>query len=187
MRTSDLLSVVGMTSTAFTAVLARGVLPFEKGSSGGWSKFGVEEAIRLAIFMDLTAQGMLQAQASKLLRDEFDGLLDFLNADPAPPPGPVLFGEASFGKLGKGDAGNLQETTRAICAIAGTIDQAIARAQRGLKGRWELKGLTLVSASDSMGRILPRLTDADLLTLEAQKWAAFMRAPESKQSWRKGQ
>jgi len=184
MRTSDLLSVVGMTSTAFTAVLARGVLPFEKASSGGWSKFGVEEAIRLAMFLDLTAQGMSQGQASKLLRDEFDSLLDFLNGEPA--PGFVLFGEARFGKLSKAQSEPLQEATKAVCAIAGDIDEAIVSAQRGLRGRWEVRGLTLISASDTMGRILPRFIDAGLATPEIHQWAAFMRAPGTKQSWRKG-
>ena len=187
MRTSDLLSVVGMTSTAFTAVLARGVLPFEKGSSGGWSKFGVEEALRLAMFMDLTAQGMSQAQASKLLRDEFNALLDFLNAEPAPLPGSVLFGEARFVRLPKKQSVPLQEVTRVVCAIAGDIDQAILRAQRGLKGQWEVRGLMLISASDTMGRILPRFIDSGLATPEVHQWAAFMRAPGAKQSWRRGQ
>ena len=187
MRTSDLLTVVGMTSTAFTAVTSRGVLPFEKGPSRGWSKFDVEDAIRLALFMDLTARGMSQGQASSLLRDEFNALLDFLNTEPAPPPGPVLFGQATFGEYRKGQSEPLQEATAVVCAIEGNIDGSIANAQRGLRGRWEMTGLTLVSASGAMGRILPRLINASLATPETHKWAAFMRAPGSKQSWRNGQ
>lgn len=188
MRTSDLLTVVGMTSTAFTAVTARGVLPFEKAPSGGWSKFGVEDAIRLALFMDLTARGMSQAQASSLLRHEFNALLDFLNSEPAPPPGVLLFGQATFGEYRKGQTEPLQEATAVICGIEGHIDKSIANARRGLSGRWEMTGLTLISASGTMGRILPRLLNAaGLATPETQLWAAFMRAPGSKQSWRKGQ
>lgn len=187
MRTSDLLTVVGMTSTAFTAVTARGVLPFQKAPSVGWSKFGLEDAIRLALFMDLTARGMSQSQASSLLRHGFDALLDFLNAEPAPPPGPLLFGQATFEEFSKGKSGPPRESTAVVCAIEGNIDEALANARRGLRGRWEMTGLTLVSASGTMGRILPRLIDLGLATPEVHKWAAFMRVPGVNQSWRKGQ
>lgn len=176
-----------MTSTAFTAVTARGVLPFEKAPSGGWSKFGLEDAIRLALFMDLTARGLSQGQASSLLRHEFNALLDFLNAEPAPPPGPLFFGQATFGEYCKGQSEPSHEVAAVVCAIEGNIDEAIANARRGLRGRWEMTGLTLVSASGSMGRILPRLIHLGLATPEVYNWAAFMRAPGVNQSWRKGQ
>jgi len=184
MRTADLLKIVGMTSAAFTAVIARDVLPFERSASGGWSKFQVEEAIRLALFIDLTAKGMSQGRASALIRGGFYTLLDFLNSKPAPPPGLLFFGEVVLRRSTSKKAGGPKETAAAVCGVTGQLDHALVQAQQGLKGNWDVVGLTIVSASHTMDRILPNFIETGLATPDLHQWAAFMRAPGEKQKWR---
>lgn len=181
MRRSDLLTIVGMTNTTFDALVARGVTPFDRSLGRKWSVFTVEDALRLVIFLELTARGMTQSRASALVRDGFDRLLDFVNTDPQPANDTFLFGQIEFDSF-RGD----QPTFETVCALSGKLDRAIADVLARASSGSAPIALQLVGATQCMARIKGPLRSTPGMAAEADKWAEFMRVPKRAASGQRG-
>lgn len=160
-----------MTTTTFNALMARGLSPFGRTLAKGWASFTIEDALRLRLFVDLSSAGMPQAIASALVRDGFDGFLDFVNSHPQPAKAELLYGQIALSRVQQGTS---RKITRPLYATVGRIDRALSDVLLKDQGSWSPSCVTLVNATECMERMLPHLGYAG--DPEVRKWAEFMRA-----------
>lgn len=172
MRRSDLLAIVGMTTTTFNAMVARGVTPFSRTPGRGWSVFTIEDALRLAVFSDLTTRGMSQPRAGALVREGFDPFLDFINSKPEPASGSLLFGQVELRNRSDEAA---EAVIEPLYAVTDQLDKALTSTLRKGDGQWELSAMMAVNATESMRRILLGYRRGGVTDVEAARWADFMR------------
>lgn len=173
MRRAELLRVVGIPTTTYSALSNRGLLPFnEKASGGRWNTFVEEHAIRLALLVDLTKAGMNQPQAAALVRDHF-GDLEKLSEQLGDGPKPrFLFGGGTFNVNDDASA----RIVAPIVGVAGQLDAALERAaaELSLDTSHAPVSIVLVDVTTTMAEIYQRAAREDFDMLEMKQWAQFL-------------
>lgn len=84
MRRSEMLKVVGLSTTAFNSLVQRDLLPFPpQARSRVWGDYGADDLVRLGLMLELTRGGRPQKVAVQIVRRAYRRLLrDAANAKP---------------------------------------------------------------------------------------------------------
>lgn len=173
MRRGDLLQLTGLTTSVFDALGNRAVLPFKgTGKAAGWGNYSVDDAFRLALFLELTRIGKSQIQAAQLVREQFDELLAKA----------AQYGERSmlFGAFWTRidvDGEPSSVSPWPLVAELGQVDHAIAETLAKIDERnGHVCEIAAINATEVMRRLYVRAVETELSDARFDDLANVMRA-----------
>lgn len=181
MRRAELLQIVGIPATTYNALNNRGHLPFTgRATATGWTDFQEEQAVRLALLLDLAKAGMSQSHAASLVRDHFEDLLDLANEGSPTDGGRFLFGGATLES--SDPATTAEPVIKPIVAVYGTLDQALRRAaaDKGTGPAAQMLAIVLVDVTTTISALYRRVRSSDVANAEMQQWAILFGAEKGR-------
>ncbi|WIY67970.1 hypothetical protein KB221_07525 [Aquidulcibacter paucihalophilus] len=181
MRRAELLQIVGIPATTYNALNNRGHLPFAgRATATGWTDFQEEQAVRLALLMDLARAGLPQSHAATLVRNHFDDLLDLANEGRPSDAGRFLFGGATLETTEPVRAA--EPVIRPIIAVTGTLDKAIRRVavDHGSGSDVQMLAIVLVDVTTTISALYRRVRTSDVPNAEMQQWAILFGAEKGR-------
>lgn len=175
MRRSELLSVVDLTTASFNILATRDLLPLPiEARQKGWRHYDAEDALRIALFLRLTAFGVSQHQACALVRSDFEALLAFAHHRPRSDCA-ILFGRVQT-EVRDEDSG--ARAHHALIAELGGTDEAVAallaRLEEPITG---VVGIAFVSATAAMDDVHRTAVRSGALTDDVASLARLFRVP----------
>ena len=181
MRRAELLQIVGIPATTYNALNNRGHLPFTgRATATGWTEFQEDQAVRLALLLDLARAGMSQSHAASLVRDHFEDLLDLANEGRPSDGGRYLFGGATLETSDPDRAG--EPVMKPIIAVSGTLDKAIrsVATDNGSGPDAQMLAIVLVDVTTTISALYRRVRTSDVPNAEMQQWAILFGAEKGR-------
>lgn len=173
LRRSDVLKLVDMPARAFDAMLTRNQAPWPRRDTGrGWGEFSTEDAYRVALAHAFFRQGGGYDEAGRVIRAEFENLIEMKAAE----PGDLLIGtfitETEF---------NIDEEAGARLRLPVIAPQPIwftelERVKELVAENDTLIAFVAVNATAVMKRTLTKARDAKLIDDRLEELAVAVRA-----------
>lgn len=171
LRRSDVLKLVDMSARPFDAMLMRNQSPWGRRETGRtWGEFSTEDAYRVALVHALIRQGRSYDDAGRLVRVEFENLIEVTSAE----TGDLLLG-AFITETEPGDEDGVRLHLSLVAPQSAWFAE-MARMKDLVAKEDRLIAFTAVNATAVMKRTLAKATLADLVDDRLLKLAAQVRA-----------